>query len=68
MLFELCVRCLFGAEVWGLAAYDEDSKARATPHISHVKMLDIAVRTEVAEYTNSNVDIAEAFKRATEDK
>ena len=31
-------------------------------------MLDFAVRTNVAELTNSSVDIAEAFKRATEDK
>ena len=31
-------------------------------------MLDMAVRTKVAEFMNSNIDIAEAFKRATETK
>ena len=38
------------------------------PHINRVKMLDMAVRTKVAEFMNSNIAIAEAFKRATEDK
>ena len=67
-LLELYVRWLFGAEVWGLATYDENGNARATPHVSHVKMLGMAVCTKVAKYTNSTVDIAEAFKWATEDK
>ena len=64
-LLELYVRWLFGAVFLGLATYDENGKARINFLTSHVKMLDMAVRTTVAECMNSNVDVAEAFKRAT---
>ena len=67
-LFDRYTEWMFGQDVWGLVQLDALGKVTATPHIDHVKTLDIAIRTKVAELMNAGVDIKEAFKLTTEDE
>lgn len=48
-MFNRYTEWMFGKDVWGLVTKNEDGKVIATPHIGHVRTLDYAIRSKVAE-------------------
>ena len=67
-MFDRYTEWMFGGDVWGLATLNSLGKVVATPHIDHVKALDIAIRSKVAEMMNAGTDIKAAFTVVTADE